>query len=198
MMKDSKVLSFDLCGTLNECNVYNSMWYEVIPEMYAKLEGISLEEAKKALIKAYNQLGPNKLEWYLPSYWINKFGLNYEEFLKKCKNIKINVPSNLNKLKVKYRLILSTNVSKEVLEFSLLNSVFDRVYSSVDMGYPKKDERFWKEVIETENLLPHELIHFGDDYVYDYLIPSSLGARSKLSNTNNLGFNVFYMLGIRL
>ncbi len=198
MMKSNEVLSLDLCGTLDDCKIYNYMWYSVIPEMYAENRGISFEEAKIAVSKAYNQVGPSEIEWYLPSYWINKFGLNYEKFLKKCESVKVHVPYELKNLKHKYRLILSTNVSKEVLAFSLAENFFDEIYSSVDLGYPKKDERFWNAVIDKENVKPFEIIHLGDDYVYDYLIPSSLGIRSKLSGLKNFRFNLFYMIGIRL
>ncbi len=197
-MKNDEVLSFDLCGTLDDCKVYSYMWYNVIPEMYAEAKGISFEEAKSIASKAYNQLGPSELEWYLPSYWIDKFGLSYADFLKKCKDIKVRIPHELKKLKNKYRLILSTNVSKEVLKFSLNDNLFDEIYASVDLGYPKKDERFWKSVISKEKVQPCEIIHLGDDYVYDYLIPSSLGIRGKLSDIKRFKFNLFYTIGVRL
>ncbi|MDP8023035.1 MAG: HAD family hydrolase [Nitrososphaeria archaeon] len=197
-MKGNETLSLDLCGTLDDCNVYNHMWYSVIPEMYAEAKGMNFEKAKSAVTKAYKEVGPSEIEWYLPSYWINRFGLNYEEFLKKCENVRVQVPYELKKLKNKYRLILSTNVSKEVLKFSLLENFFDEIYSSVDLGYPKKDERFWKAVIDKENVKPFEIVHLGDDYVYDYLIPSSLGIRSKLSDLKHFRFNLFYVTGIRL
>ncbi len=197
-MKSNDVLSFDLCGTLDDCNVYNIMWYNVIPEMYAETYGISLEEAKQVIMKSYKQLGPSEIGWYLPSYWIDKFGLNYEDFLRRSKEIKVHVPREIEKLKSRYRLILSTNVSKEVLKFSLLDNIFDKIYSSVDLGYPKKDEGFWNSVINEENVKPFHIIHLGDDFVYDYLIPSSLGIRSILSDIRRLRFNLFYMTGIRL
>ncbi|MGC9208921.1 MAG: HAD family hydrolase [Nitrososphaeria archaeon] len=198
-MKSSRpVVSLDLCGTLSDCGVYDRMWYEVIPRMYAESKGIGLEEAMREVISSYRSVGPSSLSWYLPSYWIRRFGLSYDEFLRRCGEIKVRVPEQVRKLRELYRVILSTNVSKEVLSFSLEDIFFDEVYSSVDMGYPRKDERFWMDVIRSEGVQPSDVIHLGDDFVYDYMIPSSLGIRASLARHDRVLFYIHYATGVRL
>ena len=193
----AEVLSFDLCGTLDDCSVYNDMWYEIIPKMYAEKEGVELKEAKSFVMSSYKEVGPMRLEWYLPSFWIKKFGLDYDRFLNESSRIKVRVPEELKKLRGKYRLILSTNVSKEVLSFSLVDNIFDEVYSSVDLGLPKKDERFWKLVLKNEKVSPFEIVHIGDDYVYDYLVPASLGLRANYASLKSLRL-ALSLAGVRL
>ena len=169
-----------------------------IPGMYAESRGIGLEEAKREVIRSYRSVGPMSLSWYLPSYWIRRLGLSYDEFLRRCADIKVRVPEQIRKLRDRYRVILSTNVSKEVLSFSLEDRFFDEVYSSVDMGYPRKDERFWMEVMRGEGVPPSDLIHLGDDFVYDYVIPSSLGIRASLAGHERVLFFIHYATGVRL
>ncbi|MGC8660987.1 MAG: hypothetical protein ACP5TZ_00610 [Nitrososphaeria archaeon] len=192
------VVSLDLCGTIADCRVYDDMWYRVIPELYSRSRGTSFEESVKKLRKSYSAVGPSSLNWYRPSYWVNELSLDMTEFKKAASNIYVKVDeSQVSRLREKYRVILTTNVAKEVLELTVNLKLFDGIYSCVDMGTPRKDETFWKMVIEGEHVRPYRILHLGDDYVYDYLIPSMAGIRARVTSLNKVGYDLRRELFIR-
>lgn len=192
------VVSLDLCGTIADCSGYDDLWYKIIPGLYSKRRGTGFEESVKKFRESYRSIGPSSLNWYRPSYWINKFSLDMAEYKKALSGIYVNVSeSQVSRLREKYRVILTTNVAKEVLELTVNLKLFDGIYSCVDMGMPRKDETFWKMVISGENEMPYRIFHLGDDYVYDYLIPSMAGIRARTTSFNKVGYDLHRELFIR-
>jgi FMN phosphatase YigB (HAD superfamily) len=192
------VVSLDLCGTIADCRGYDDLWYRIIPGLYSRSRGTSFDESVKKLRERYSLVGPSSIEWYKPSHWISELSLDMAEYKKAASGINVKVAEGLVKrLKEKYRVILTTNVAKEVLELTVNLKLFDAVYSCVDMGTPKKDERFWKMLIAGEREMPYRILHLGDDYVYDYLIPSMAGIRACTTSFNKVGYDLQRELFIR-
>ncbi|GJQ59805.1 MAG: hypothetical protein D8M57_11420 [Candidatus Scalindua sp. AMX11] len=64
----------------------------------------------------------------------------------------------------------------------------DQLYLSSAVGKRKKSGNLFKHVLEKEKVAPEELLHIGDNYGHDYLMPLHLGIKSvyykqKLPNT---------------
>ena len=58
-----KVISFDFDGTLATHSFADAFWLEGVPALYAKQNNITLEAAKKYILKEYDNIGDNRVEW---------------------------------------------------------------------------------------------------------------------------------------
>ncbi|MEW5761166.1 MAG: hypothetical protein AB1779_10430, partial [Candidatus Thermoplasmatota archaeon] len=53
---------------------------------------------------------------------------------------------------------------------------FKEVFSSTsDFKLVKKNKKFYLKLLEKLNIAPKELLHIGDHYKFDYIIPKKLG-----------------------
>ena len=48
-----KVVSFDVVGTLVDFHYEDYVWKQAIPQLYARTEGVSFDEAKEYVLKEY-------------------------------------------------------------------------------------------------------------------------------------------------
>lgn len=128
------------------------------------------------------------LRWYLPEYWIEKLdiGKSYEELLKELKpkiTVFPDVEPAIVKLSSDYSLIVSSNLPREFLEMTLgdLKKYFSRIFSSVSTySLPRKTAEFYSRVCWTMNVPPREVLHVGDNMMYDYMVPRVIGMGSLL------------------
>jgi HAD superfamily hydrolase (TIGR01549 family) len=97
---------------------------------------------------------------------------------------KINVYPDVNhildRLQDRFQLILTTNAGREFIEVEMeatgLERYFNRIFSATsDFGEVKKTTGFYEQVCEILGVSPHEIIHVGDHYEFDYLVPRRLG-----------------------
>jgi len=185
-MASIKVISFDLDGTLTDIRFVDSVWLEGIPRLYSVKNGISFEDAKKAVKREYDKIGRERLEWYDLRHWIEKFGLNVSprEFLMSFEHrigIFPEVPTVLDDLKHRgFRLVIVTNARKEFVDVELgkvgIQNCFERVLSSTsDFGLVKKAANLYQRVCNILEILPQEMIHVGDDRNFDFDVPRRLG-----------------------
>jgi len=182
------IISFDLCGTIADCRAYDELWYRVIPELYSEKSGIKFDESLDKIKMLYRSVGPLSPNWYRPSYWINKLSLDADKYRRKVMDLNVKINEDLvNMVRKDHRVILATNVATEVLELTVNLKLFDNIYSCIDMGRPTKDEVFWKYIIKSEGEKPYKIFHIGDNYVYDYLIPSVAGIRSRITSFEKAG-----------
>ena len=185
-MGRTKVVSFDLDGTLFDNTFVDSVWLEEIPRLYSVKNGISVDDAKKIVKREYDLVGKEKLEWYDIDYWTRKFGLKVKaEKLLRSFEHKIRtypeVPVVLEQLKQKgFRLVVVTNAHREFvgleLEKAKMRDYFDRVFSSTsDFGVVKKTVKLYRKVCSILGVSPEEVIHVGDDQKFDFDVPRRLG-----------------------
>ena len=185
-----KVISFDVDGTLVPPDFVNGVWLEGIPSLYAHKNKISFEKAYEIVIKAYDEVGENRIEWYYLEYWLKRFnlGITREELFNKYKNrIKIyeEVEHVLKKLNSSYKLIICSNAERDFIFFQLKSIIpyFSHIFSATsDFKQVKKSEEFYGKVCELLQVKPDEIIHVGDHPIFDYVNPRKIGINAFLLN----------------
>ena len=188
MKKYKMIISFDLDGTLFDMDFENTLWFEEIPKLYSKVHGISLEEAKKKVLSAYNEIGDEDYRWYDPHYWIERFKLGkpWHEIVKDLKHKVHMYPETkkvLSELKKGNKLIVISNATRDFINIKMevenLDQYFEKIFSvTSDFGVVKKDTDIYKKVCEIMKIKPEELVHVGDHYKFDYTMPRQLGVKA--------------------
>lgn len=182
-----RFISLDIDGTLVERSFTDRFWYESIPKLYAKEHKISLDEAKRYVSSEYDKVGEHDIRWYLPSFWVEHFGLkcSIDEIMKETGEVKLypDVQDAFELLGKKYGLIVITSNPSELCRFKLkgLENYFEFVLSSVsDLMLAHKEAEVYREALRRLDIEPQEMAHVGDDEVYDLQLPRSLGIHSFL------------------
>jgi len=188
-MKEFKVISFDLDGTLTNSSFAESVWLREIPKAYALKYNISITKAKKIVFTNYSKIGNEKLEWYNVSFWLNKFNLNIQpqELLSSCKDkIKLfdDVMFILKKLsKLKKSLIVISNAKREFVDLEInqtgISNFFDHIFSATsDYNLIKNSPTIYLKVCEIYGISPTQMVHIGDDYKFDFQVPNEIGIKA--------------------
>ena len=141
--------------------------------------------AKQLLFKEYEKIGDNRIEWYDPGYWFDRFDLktDWKKMLADLqKNVEIypEVPLVLKHLSTQYTLIISSNAKKEFISIQLkqakLHDYFTEIFSSAsDFHTVKKVTEFYAMICKKLTIEPQEMIHVGDHKEFDFLSPQKLG-----------------------
>ena len=201
-----KIVSFDLDGTLTKQGFADRYWLEALPLLYAREKDVSVDEAKKLLFCEYDKVGKERLEWYDPSYWFKRFDIKYswKKLIFDCRDaieVYPDVLPTLERLTGKYKLIVVSNAKKEFIEIQLketgLNRFFTHVFSSVsDFGMIKKKVDVYRRVCSIVSVDEKEVVHVGDDKVFDYETPRSIGIKAFYVDREKktVGENVIYSL----
>jgi putative hydrolase of the HAD superfamily len=185
-MDEIRVISFDLDGTITDASFVDSVWLEGIPRAYALKKGFSFEEAKRDVEREYNKVGRERLEWYDLDYWIKTLGLDvsskgvlnhFEDRIRTFPE----VPEVLAEIRDRgFRLIMITNARREFVDLELektsIGHYFERVFSSTsDFGLIKKSVGLYQRVCNICKIAPQEMVHVGDDRLFDFEVPTRLG-----------------------
>ena len=183
-----KVISFDFDGTITKTTFADLFWLEGLPKLYSEKYNVDLEEAKNFLFREYDKIGKERLEWYDPDYWFNRFNINYSwkklmEDYSYAIEIYPDVIPTLERLKNSYDLIIISNARREFIEIQMeklnIKRYFKRVFSTVsDFNMVKKEGEVYRKVCEQVGIDKSELIHVGDDYKFDFLAPRSIGIKA--------------------
>ncbi|MGQ9637859.1 MAG: HAD family hydrolase [Thermodesulfobacteriota bacterium] len=184
----AKIISFDMDGTLIDPSFTDWVWMHGLPKLYAEKIHIPFEKAKAYVIEEYQKVGDGAVEWYDIKYWLRFFRIDQDwESLLRSYIDKIRVYDDVNhlldRLKDQYGLILTSNAGKEFIEIEMeatgLRRYFSRLFSATsDYQMVKKTVHFYEQVCQVLNMNPHEMIHVGDHFEYDYLVPLSIGIRA--------------------
>jgi putative hydrolase of the HAD superfamily len=180
-----KVLSFDFDGTIVTHAFADAFWLQGVPRLYAKRHHVSFKEATQYLFKEYEKIGDNRIEWYDPGYWFDRFDLqtDWKKMLgryRKYAEVYPEVPPVLKRLSTQYELLISSNAKKEFIDVQLrhtkLAGYFHRVFSSTsDFHTVKKVADFYAMINKTLCIKPSEMIHVGDHKDFDYHEPKRHG-----------------------
>lgn len=190
-----KIISFDMDGTLVDPEFTDWVWLHGIPKLYAEKAGIPFEEAKHTVVEEYLKVGEGSIQWYDIKYWFSLFRLDtsWKDLMHQYTDkIKIfpDVSGILSRLsarggsalggKERYSIVLTSNAGREFIDVEMevtgLIRYFDRIFSATsDFGEVKKTGAFYKKICEILGSRPDEIVHVGDHFEFDYLVPRSLG-----------------------
>ena len=181
-------ISFDLDGTLVTDEFTQVVWHQGIPELFAREHKCTFEEAKSYIFKEYAKIGDTALEWYDIKYWLNFFKLNtsWQDLLDKFKGSIRTYPeveSVLAQLTHSYQLIITSNAAREFLDTELLETAitpyFKHIFSATsDFSKVKKTGEFYQSICKKINVEPSQIIHVGDHFDFDFLVPQQEGITS--------------------
>ena len=185
-----KVVSFDVDGTLVNQDFANKFWHEVVPKLYAEKHGVDFKEALDYVRRCYAEVGEEDIRWYLPDYWFKRFKLDADpkevlENLRRDLKIYDDAIDALEELYGKYELIVTSNASRIFLDVELENikDYFSRVFSCVsDFGEVRKNPEVYLKICKQIDVHPKKIVHVGDHYKFDYLVPKSVGIDAYLVN----------------
>jgi putative hydrolase of the HAD superfamily len=180
-----ELVSFDADGTIVDNGYVNSFWFQELPELYARKNGVEFDEARNTLISYYDEIGDEDIRWYEPKYWFERFDL--EESPREVIE-RIQVPENVRlyedaldvtkKLGENYKLIVTSNAPRIFLDYALerVQGRFAKIYSCVsDFGEVKKDAGVYRKVLKEMGVAPERAIHVGDHWKFDFKVPRAIG-----------------------
>lgn len=172
-------------GTLIASEFTDWVWGQGIPTLYAEKTGLPFEAAKVFVEGEYRKVGEGAIEWYDIKYWFQFFQLEkswkalMKQFVDKI-SVYPDVDHILERLKDRSPLVLTSNAGREFINVEMeatgLGRYFDRVFSATsDFGEVKKTIRFYNRICQILQSDPKEIVHVGDHYEFDYLVPRRLG-----------------------
>ena len=199
-----KVVSFDFDGTLADENFDKLLWFVEIPKLYAKKHKLSLEDAEKKVFSEYDShIGHHN--WTDVGFWFEHFDLgDYNKLLDDMKHHIRLFPDTLptlEELNKRFRLVMVTNAEKKILDLKLKVDGVDQFFSDIfsapsDFSKLKKDESVYSEIIKRLGIEPDEMVHVGDSWESDYLVPKKVGISSFFLDREGIrqGENVVHSL----
>jgi HAD superfamily hydrolase (TIGR01549 family) len=187
-----KIVSFDMDGTLVDAEFTDWVWGHGIPTLYAQKSGLSFEEAKAFVTQEYRKVGEGAIEWYDIKYWFRFFELEeswkvvMEQYTDKIR-VYPDVDQILERLRGRFPLVLTSNAGREFIDIEMkatgLEGYFYRIFSATsDFGQVKKTADFYQRICQVLEAEPEEIVHVGDHYDFDYLVPRSLGIQAFYLN----------------
>ena len=194
-MNEIEVVSFDVEGTLVTPDFSYAVWYEAIPQLYARSRGIGYKEAKQRVEEEYAKVGDQRLEWYEVGYWFNYFGLGTPEAaLRSCEERVRYYPEIfevLEQLSRKYELVIASGSAREFLNHLLkdVKLYFARIFSSISDYRQLKTKDFYLEVCRELNVLPSQVVHVGDNWQFDYDNPRQVGIQAFHLDRNGQAYS---------
>jgi HAD superfamily hydrolase (TIGR01549 family) len=181
----ARFISFDMDGTLVDPEFTDWVWLHGIPTLYAEKAKLPFEEAKHFVVEEYLKVGEGAIEWYDIKYWFQFFQLEQSwKYLMRQYADKISIYPDvhdiLDRLKEKFPIILTSNAGREFIDVEMeatgLWTYFDRIFSATsDFGEVKKTIGFYQRICQILGANPQEIVHVGDHYEFDYLVPRTLG-----------------------
>lgn len=183
-----QIISFDMDGTLIDSEYTDWVWHHGIPSLYAEKVGLPFEKAKDIVTREYREVGEAAVEWYDIKYWFRllQLEMDWKVLMKRyVDKIKIypDVNQLLDRLTGKFRLILTSNAGREFIDVEMEATGLDRYFSQIfsatsDFQEVKKTPLLYHRICEILKIQPGEMVHVGDHYEFDYLIPQALGIQA--------------------
>ncbi len=159
----------DMDGTLLDLHYDDQFWQQHLPAEYAKLNGLTVAQAKAELTPRFNAMA-GKLEWYCLDYWSKELQLDIPELKTQVAHliaIHDGVIEFLNAArKWGKSILLVTNAHPKVLrlkmQHSQLENLFDQIISSHEFGLPKENTEFWHRLVDKHYFAPEHTLFIDD------------------------------------
>lgn len=147
-------------------------------------------------MEEYNKVGRDDVRWYVPEYWLGLFDLDMElEKILQNLDYANNVYEDSAVIKdfaKNYTIIISTNNPSSLLNHKLRMFKYaecvSHAFSSVsDFNSIVKNREFYLQLCKKLDVEPHEILHIGDDPLYDAAEPRAIGVNAFLINRDGKG-----------
>lgn len=141
----------DMDGTILDLSYDNYFWRELVPQRYAQINGLTLEQAREKLTPRFLEV-QHTLPWYCTDYWSDITGINMAALKREIRH-RIGPLEGavdfLHAVRASGRALwLATNAHYDSwslkLEHTGLTPLFDVIVSSHQFGAPKEDAQFWQ------------------------------------------------------
>ena len=170
--KNINTVLLDLDGTLIDQRFANQVWFNCLPEEYAKKNNFTLAKAT-AFYKKKSQELSGTLELYCPDYWEKQLGIDILSLKYEFQHLIKLRPYVLEFLKAvrdrNCKTILITNSHPKGLKLKMkhtaLDQHLDRVISAHVLGLPKEDFKFWEKLQQIESFNTAKTLFIDDNLV---------------------------------
>ncbi|KPQ27388.1 MAG: putative hydrolase of the HAD superfamily [Marinobacter excellens HL-55] len=143
----------DMDGTLLDLHFDSHFWLEHLPKRYAEQYDLNPQQAKESLV-AMIMAERGSLNWYCTDYWSEKLSVDINRLKAEVSDrigYRPHVPDFLAGLRrAGLRSVIVTNCHPDPLALKLnrtgLDKHVDAIISSHELGKPKEDHDFWRDL----------------------------------------------------
>jgi len=156
LWSDVKHVLIDMDGTLLDLYFDDYFWGHLVPEKYAEEHDMPFGRAKEFLYNKYRSR-EKTLSWTDIDFWTEELGIDIpalKEQIRHLIDVHPHVIEFLDLLRERgKKVVLATNAHYKTVALKMrktqIGHHFDKVITSMDMGYPKEDLRFWENAQKT-------------------------------------------------
>jgi HAD superfamily hydrolase (TIGR01509 family) len=160
----------DMDGTLLDKHFDDYFWESLVPQEYARRQGIPLAQARDQVFARY-QREEGTLNWTDIDFWSRELDLDIpalKEGIRHLIEVHPDAEEFLRFLRARGpKVALVTNAHYKTLNLKMnhtgLLGYFDEVISSFDLGTPKEDPRFWRILQERLGFAPPQALLVDDN-----------------------------------
>lgn len=141
----------DMDGTLLDKYFDDYFWGHLVPEKYSEKNNISFGKAKDFLFTKYRN-HERTLNWTDIDFWSRELDIDIpalKEQIRHLIDVHPYVEDFLTHLRAhNKKVVLATNAHYKTVALKMrktrIGHYFDKIITSIEMGYPKEDLRFWE------------------------------------------------------
>ena len=160
----------DMDGTLLDKHFDDYFWETLVPEQYARRQGLALADARDLVFARYKSQ-EGTLNWTDIDFWSRELDLDIpalKEGIRHLIEVHPDTEDFLRFLRQRGKKVaLVTNAHYKTLSLKMnqvgLLGYFDAVVSSFDLGIPKEERRFWEILRERLRLAPEHTLLVDDN-----------------------------------
>ena len=162
-------LLLDMDGTLLDLALDNFFWLELVPEEFAKANGLPPDVAREEILTRTGAVA-GTLSWYCIDHWSAEFGLDIAHLKRQHRHRIRYLPGARDFIALARRygkqLVLVTNAHQVTLriksEQTGVTELMDVVVSSHDYAIEKEQVGFWQRLADEHQLEPERCLLVED------------------------------------